>query len=130
LWPFYLQPVEAEQAFQELKGDLAVRRIQHQSDARIEAHIFGAFMAYGLQVTLKQRLRFLAPGLTPRSMLVTMAATQMADVYLPTTDGRAVMLSRYTEATMDQKVLLQRLKLTLPAQPPPRITVCHVAQSV
>ena len=79
-----------------------------------------AFLAYCLQVTLKQRLRSLASGLTPRSALDTMAAIQMIDVHLPTTDGRAVVLSRHTEP--DQALLLQRLKLNLPDQPPPRIT--------
>jgi transposase len=128
LWAFYLQLVEVEQAFKELKGDLAIRPIYHHTDARIEAHIFVAFMAYCLQITLKQRLRSLAPGLTPRSVLNKMAAIQMVDVHLPTTDGRAVLLSRYTEPDADQAILLQRLKMSLPAQPPPRITSVDVAQ--
>jgi transposase len=127
LWTFYLQLVEIEQAFKELKGDLAVRPIYHQTDARIEAHIFVAFLAYCLQVTLKQRLRSLAPGLTPRSMLDKMAAIQMVDVHLPTTDGRTVLLSRHTEPEPDQLLLLRRLKLELPAQPPPRISSADVA---
>src|SRR6476660_5232319 len=97
LWAFYVQLVEVEQAFKELKNDLAIRPIYHQTDARIEAHIFVAFIAYCLQITLKQRLRSEAPGLTPRSMLDKMAAMQMVDVHLPTTDGRTVVLSRYTE---------------------------------
>jgi transposase len=127
LWTFYLQLVEIEQAFKELKGDLAIRPIYHQSDARIEAHIFVAFLAYCLQVTLKQRLRLLAPGLTPRSMLDKMAAIQMVDVHLPTTDGRTVLLSRYTEPEPDQLLLLRQLKMALPAQPPPRIAAADVA---
>ena len=97
LWTFYLQLVEVEQAFKELKDDLAIRPTYHLTDERIEAHIFVAFLAYCLQVTLKQRLRSLAPGLTPISVLEKMAAIQMVDVYLPTTDGRAVIMSRYTE---------------------------------
>jgi transposase len=129
LWRFYLQLVEVEQAFKELKGDLEIRPIYHQTDARIEAHIFVAFMAYCLQVTLKQRLRSLAPGLTPRSVLETMAAMQMVDLELPTTDGRTIVLSRYTEPEADQAILLQQLKLSLPAQPPPRITVAEVPDS-
>ena len=88
---------------------------------RIEAHIFVAFLAYCLQVTLKQRLRSLAPGLTPRVVLEKMAAIQMVDVQLPTTDGRTVILSRYTEPEVDQAVLLQQLRISLPAQPPPRV---------
>src|SRR6201985_3498102 len=121
LWAFYLQLTEVEQAFKELKHDLAIRPIYHQTDERIEAHIFVAFLAYCLQVTLKQRLRSRAPGLTPRSVLDKMAAVQMVDVHLPTTDGRTVILSRYTEPGPDQALLVQMLKLSLPGQPPPRI---------
>src|SRR5438132_1308508 len=127
LWAFYLQLVEVEQAFKELKGDLAIRPIYHQTDERIEAHIFVAFLAYCLQVTLKQRLRSLAPGLTPRSVLEKMAAIQMVDMHLPTTDGRTVLLSRYTEPELDQLILLRQLKIDLPAQPSPRIASVDVA---
>ena len=129
LWQFYIQLVEVEQAFKELKGDLAIRPIYHQTDERIEAHIFVAFLAYCLQVTLKQRLRSLAPGLTPRSVLDKMAAIQMVDVQLPTTDGRTVILSRYTEPELDQAILLQRLQLSLPTQPRPRVIAAGVPQS-
>jgi len=120
LWRMYLQLVEIEQAFKELKGDLSIRPIHHQRDERIEAHIFIAFQAYCLQVTLKQRLKALAPGLTPRAVLEKFSSMQMIDVELPTTDGRMVVLSRYTEPEKDQQLLLQRLQLQLPKQPPPQ----------
>lgn len=122
LWTWYIQLTEVEQAFKELKGDLSIRPIYHQLDTRIEAHIFVAFLAYCLQVTLKARLRPLAPGLTPRSALEKFGAIQMVDVHLPTTDGRTLILSRYTEPEPDQQLLLDRLHLRLPEQPPPRIT--------
>jgi hypothetical protein len=122
LWRLYVQLTEIEQAFKELKGDLAIRPIYHQLDHRIEAHIFVAFIAYCLQVTLKQRLRALAPGLTPRAVLEKLKAMQMIDVQMPTTDGRQIVLPRYTQPNKDQQILLQQLKLTLPPQPPPRIT--------
>ena len=121
LWAFYIQLTEVEQAFKELKGDLAIRPLYHQSDERIEAHIFVAFLAYGLQVTLKQRLRALAPGLTPRAVLETFAAIQMLDVHFPTTDGRTLIFTRYTQPEKDQQLLLQQLKLRLPPQSPPKI---------
>jgi transposase len=121
LWQHYIQLTEIEQAFKELKGDLALRPIYHQTDNRIEAHIFIAFMAYCLQVTLKQQARQLAPGLTPRSILEKFSAMQMVDVHLPTTDGRYLILPRYTHPDRDLKLLLAQLKLTLPKQPPPRI---------
>ena len=121
LWQAYIQLTEIEQAFKELKSDLSIRPIYHQKDDRIEAHIFVAFMAYCLQVTLKQRTRALAPGLTPRAVLEKFAAMQMVDVHLPTTDGRELILPRYTQPEKDLQLLLSQLKLTLPKQPPPRI---------
>ena len=121
LWHFYTQLTQIEQAFKELKGDLNIRPIFHQKDSRIEAHIFIAFVAYCLQVTLKQRLRALAPGLTPGAVVEKFAAMQMVDVHVPTTDGRHLVLSRYTQPDPDQKLLLQELKLELPAQPLPKI---------
>ena len=122
LWQYYMQLIEVEQAFKELKHDLQVRPIHHQKDERIEAHIFVAFVAYCLQVTLKQRLRCVAPGLTPRAALEKFAGMQMVDVHLPTTDGNELVLSRVTEPEKDQQLLLQQLKLQLPEQPPPKIT--------
>jgi len=122
LWQFYIQLVEIEAAFKNLKDDLVLRPIFHQLEHRIEAHIFVAFIAYCLHVTLRARLRPLAPGLTPRAVLDKFAAIQMLDVHFPTTDGRTLILSRYTHPEPDHKVLLEQLNLTLPAQPPPRIS--------
>ena len=122
LWRFYTQLVEVEAAFKNLKDDLQLRPIYHQLEQRIEAHIFVAFLAYCLHVTLRARLRPLAAGLTPRAVLDKLAAIQMLDVHFPTTDGRTLILSRYTEPNSDQKLLLRQLDLTLPLQPPPRIT--------
>ena len=125
LWEFYLQLVQVEQAFKHLKGDLGLRPIYHKIPERIEAHIFIAFLAYCLHVTLGHRLRELAPGLTPRSVLDKLGAIQMIDVHLPTTDGREVILTRYTQPEPDQRLLLEKLKLKLPEQPPPKITVAQ-----
>ena len=122
LWRFYIQLVEVEAAFKTMKDDLQLRPIYHQLEQRIEAHIFVAFLAYCLHVTLRARLKPLAPGLTPRAVLDKFAAVQMLDVHFPTTDGRTLILSRYTELTAEQKILVQQLKLVLPPQPPPRIT--------
>jgi transposase len=122
LWQFYIQLVEVEAAFKNLKDDLQLRPIYHQLEHRVEAHIFIAFLAYCLHVTLRAKLKPLAPGLTPRAVLDKLAAIQMLDVHFPTTDGRTLILSRYTELNADQKLLVKRLKLDLPSQPPPRIT--------
>jgi hypothetical protein len=143
-----MQLTRIEDAFRNLKGDLGIRPIHHQREDRIEAHMlmlrapryapFGlpsaiclaassatrliAFLAYCLQATLQRRLRDLAPGLTVRSVLEKFAAVSMVDVHLPTTDGRTVIMPRYTQPEKDLRILLKRLKIELPAQPKPRIT--------
>jgi hypothetical protein len=121
LWQYYIQLVAVEEAFKNLKGDLAIRPIFHQDEHRVEAHIFIAFLAYCLQITLQRRLHVLAPGLTARSALEKFAAVQMIDVHLPTTDGRELLLTRYTEPEPELRLLIQQLRLNLPPQPPPRI---------
>jgi hypothetical protein len=122
LWSFYIQLTEIEAAFKTIKDDLNLRPIYHQREDRIEAHIFIAFLAYCLHVTLRARLRAHAPGLTSRAVLDKFAAIQMIDAHFPTTDGRTLILSRYTQPEKDQKILLEKLGLELPDQPPPRIT--------
>jgi len=128
LWQYYTQLVAVEEAFHNLKGDLAIRPIFHQDEKRIEAHIFIAFLAYCMQITLTRRLHALAPGLTARRALEKFAAVQMIDVHLPTTDGRQILLTRYTHPEPELQLLIDRLKLRLPPQPPPRITTAAVTQ--
>ena len=130
LWEYYLQLVSVEEAFKTLKGDLAIRPIYHQREPRIEAHIFVAFLAYCLHVTLGHRLKHLAPGLTTRSVLAKFSAVQMIDVRIPTTCGRELALTRYTQPEPNLQLLLERLKLTLPAQPPPRITAAQAVTAL
>lgn len=125
LWRYYIQLVQVEEAFKNLKGDLSIRPIYHQNEPRIEAHVFIAFLAYCLHATLHQQLKPHAPGLTPRSVLDKFAAVQMIDVEIPTTDGRTITLTRYTEPEADLKLLLERLRLDLPTQPPPKITAAQ-----
>lgn len=129
LWGLYLQLVSVEEAFKNLKGDLAVRPIFHQDEPRIEAHIFIAFLAYCLHVTLARRLHALAPGLTPRSVIEKFAAVQMIDLHVPTTDGRELLLTRYTEPEPELALLLDKLKFVLPAQPEPKISAAQIAPS-
>jgi Transposase DDE domain len=128
LWQYYTQLVAVEEAFKNLKGDLAIRPVFHQEERRIEAHIFIAFLAYCLQITLQRRLHALAPGLTARSALEKFAAVQMIDVHLPTTDGRELLLTRYTQPEPELRLLIQQLRLQLPPQPSPRIATGSVTR--
>ena len=130
LWEYYIQLVAVEEAFKTLKGDLSIRPIFHQYERRIEAHIFIAFLAYCLHVTLGHRLKHLAPGLTTRSALEKFSAVQMIDVRIPTADKRELLLTRYTQPEAELRLLLDRLKLTLPPQPPPKITPAQAAAAI
>jgi transposase len=122
LWQLYMLLTQIEEAFKNLKGDLAIRPIFHQREQRMEAHIMVAFLAYCLQVTLRHRLRAHAPGLTPRAVLEKFATIQMLDAHFPTTDGRWLIFARYTQPQKDHRLLLATLGLQLPPQHPPRIT--------
>jgi transposase len=122
LWTRYVQLTQIESAFRCLKSELGIRPIYHHLEHRVDAHILIAFLAYCLQVTLKNRLLLHAPGLTPTAVMEKLATIQMIDVWIPTLDGRWLILPRYTQPEKDTKILLQKLKLELPIQPPPRIT--------
>lgn len=124
LWQLYMQLVQVEEAFRNLKGDLGIRPVYHQLEHRIEAHIFISFQAFALHCTLKARLKALAPGLTPRSVLEKLATVLMLDVHLPTTEAdKTLVMPRVTMPSEDVKLLLETLKLTLPPEPPPRLRV-------
>lgn len=122
LWRYYIQLVHVEEAFKNLKGDLAIRPIFHQTQERIEAHIFVSFLAYCAHVTLRHQLRRRAPGLTPRAVLEKFSTLTMVDAWFPTTDARWLVFSRYTQPEKEHRLLLAALELDLPAQAPPRIT--------
>jgi len=122
LWTRYVQLTQIEAAFRTLKSELGIRPIYHRLEHRIDAHILIAFLAYCLQVTLKNRLLVHAPGLTPHAVLEKLQRIQMIDVWIPTLDGRWLVLPRYTQPEQETKLLLDQLELTLPSQPVPRIT--------
>ena len=130
LWDRYIQLTQIETAFKCLKSELGLRPLYHQLEHRVEAHILVAFMAYCLVVTLKNRLQAHAPGLTPGAVLEKLATIQMLDVWFPTTDGRWLVMPRYTEPEPDQALLLHKLKLRLPQQPSPRIKSRLAAEPV
>lgn len=130
LWSRYVQLTQIESVFRSLKSDLGIRPIYHQKEHRTDAHIFIAFLAYCLQVTLKSRLMAYAPGLTPLAVLEKLGTIQMIDVCIPTCDGRWLILPRYTQPDRDLQLLLHHLHLELPSQPPPRITAAALPTAV
>jgi len=121
VWESYLLLTRIEQAFKDLKGELSIRPIWHQLERRIEAHIFVSFLAYCLHTTLRNLARGQASGLTSEAILKKLSNIQMIDIHLPTTDGRHIVMSRYTQPEKDVSLLLAQLGLSLPDQPPPKV---------
>jgi transposase len=127
LWTRYVQLTQIESVFRSLKSELGIRPIYHQLEQRADAHILIAFLAYCLQVTLKNRLLIHAPGLTPSAVFEKLATIQMVEVWIPMLDGRWLVLPRHTQPEKDVQAVLDQLRITLPSQPPPRIKASEVA---
>ena len=122
LWTRYVQLTQIEAVFRSLKNELGIRPIYHHLERRVDAHILIAFLAYCLQVTLKNRLQIHAPGLTSAAVLEKLGTIQMIDVYIPTRDDRWLILPRYTQPSKELLLMMEQIQLALPSQPPPRIT--------
>jgi len=121
LWTRYVQLTQIESVFRSLKSELGIRPIYHQLEHRADAHVLIAFLAYCLQVTLKNWLMIHAPGLTPASVFEKLSTIQMVEVWIPLLDGRWLVLPRHTQPETDVQALLEQIRVTLPPQPPPRI---------
>ena len=126
LWTRYVQLTQIESVFRSLKSELSIRPIRHQLEHRADAHILIAFLAYCLQVTLKNRLMMHAPGLTPAAVFEKLATIQMVEVWIPMVDGRWLVMPRHTQPEKDVQALLNQIRITLPSQPPPRITASQI----
>jgi transposase len=126
LWTRYVQLTQIESVFRSLKSELSIRPIGHQLEHRADAHVLVAFLAYSLQVTLKNRLMKHAPGLTPAAVLEKLATIQMVEVWIPMVDGRWLVMPRHTQPEPDVQALLNQIRITLPSQPPPRIKAAQI----
>jgi hypothetical protein len=119
LWRRYIQLTEAEWAFRITKDELEIRPIWHQKPERVFAHILVCFLAYVLWKALAQLMRRAGLGDAPRTLLEALVQIKSGDVVLPTRSmpgqrARTVCLRCVTTPDEAQKVLLNRLGLTLP----------------
>jgi transposase len=119
LWKRYIQLTEAEWAFRITKDELVIRPIWHQKADRVKAHILVCFLAYVLWKSLAQWMRQAGLGDAPRTLLEEFAKIKSGDVVLPTRTRdnqpkKTVRLRCVTTPDEAQKVLLNRLGLTLP----------------
>ena len=127
LWNLYLLLVRVEEAFKNLKGTSPSGRSSIKT--RSGSKRISSSPSWPIACTPLWRggcMRW-RRGSPPRSVIEKFAAMQMTDVHVPTTDGRELLLTRYTEPDAELRLLLDKLKLALPAQSPPKITTAQIA---
>jgi hypothetical protein len=112
---------EVEAVFRAMKSALAIRPIWHWVGPRVEAHVMVAFLGYCLWVCLKQKLKAVAPSLTPWQLLDQFGRIVQVEVWFKLRPGGAICLPRITQPEPAQSILLHQLGWSLPEQPPPRI---------
>jgi transposase len=115
LWRAYIQLTEAEAAFRIHKSDLAIRPVWHQKEHRVQAHILICFLSYVLWKTLAASCRQAGLGDEPRRVFETLSEIALVDVILPTKSGTVIRKRCISQPTEHQQILLQRLRLNLPA---------------
>jgi transposase len=121
LWKMYVQLTEVEAVFRALKTDLGIRPIWHWVEKRVESHVMVAFLGYCLWVCLKQKLKAVAPSLTPWQLLDQFGRILLVEVWFKLRSGGAICLPRITQPESAQAILLQQMGWSMPEQPPPKI---------
>lgn len=114
VWKTYVQLTQVESAFRVSKSQLDIRPVYHQTKERVRAHLFVCFLAYCLWKILEQWQSRAGLGHSPRTILDTLAGIQSADVRLPTDSGQTLRLRCIIRPEEHQKILLQRLGLSIP----------------
>ena len=124
LWTRYVQLTQIKSVFRSLKSELGIRPIYHPLEHRADAHILiclsGPLLTDHLEAgSLAARTWVDAGGQCWRSRP---AEIQMIEVWIPAVDQRWLILPRFTQPSPDTKLVIEKLRLELPNQPPPRLT--------
>ena len=117
LWKTYIQLTEVEETFRMLKSEMKIRPIWHQTEERVQAHIFVCFLSLVMYRTLSQWMQACGIGNSPRKLIEELANIHSLDVVLPLQDGPELKLRCVSQPEKSQQILLDRLKI----YPPNRI---------
>jgi transposase len=115
LWHTYMLLTRVEAAFRNLKSDLCLRPIFHYKEARADAHVLFAVLAYALSVTIQLRHRRQGGTQTTAALLETLEPVQLAELSFRTTDGERLRFERASVPTAAQQALLDSLGWPIPA---------------
>ena len=114
LWKTYVQLTEIEETFRILKSEMKIRPIWHQTQERIQAHIFVCFLSLIMYRTLSQWMQRAGLGNSPRKLIEELANLQSMDVILPIQDGPELKLRCVSQPEKSQQILLDKLKIYPP----------------
>ncbi len=113
IWKRYIQLTEVEDAFRTEKHDLGMRPIYHRKQDRTQAHILVCFLSLAMWRTLQHWMKASGLGTAPRKLIEEMREVRSLDVLLPAKD-KTIRLRVVSSPSKELKVLLQRMKISLP----------------
>src|SRR5271168_3245106 len=114
LWHTYMLLTRVEAAFRNLKTDLCLRPIFHHKEARADAHVLFAVLAYALSVTIQLLHRRHGGELTTPALLETLAQVQLAELSFRTTPGEVLRFERASVPSAEQQAILDTLAPPIP----------------
>jgi transposase len=114
LWQTYMQLTDVEAVFRTGKSDLKIRPIWHQLEHRVQGHILFSFLAYALWKTLQIWMERSGLGRGVKTIMEEFARLKSNEVILKTSAGREIKLCCITQPDPAQRVLLDRMGLTIP----------------
>ena len=117
LWKAYMHLVQAEKAFRMEKSDLGMRPVFHQTEKRVQSHIFVCFLALAMYKCLELWMVKSGLGASPAKLLEEFREIRSMDVILPVKDRHPVRLRLVAKPDDHIRVLLQKLGLKVPNRP-------------
>lgn len=111
LWRTYIMLTELGSVFRSLKTDLGLRPVLHQTDRRVEGHLFISVLAYHFVHTLRLQLKGHAVHDSWNTLRQTLATQHRVTVTMQRRDGRTVHVRKATRPKPRHQTLLTLLKL-------------------
>ena len=117
LWKTYMNLSQAEKAFRMEKSDLGMRPIFHQTEKRVQAHIFVCFLALAMYKCLELWMVQSGLGSSPAKLLEQFREIRSMDVVVPVKDRNPARLRLVAKPDEPTAVLLYKLGLKIPNRP-------------
>jgi transposase len=114
IWRTYLMLTRVENAFRGMKGPLAIRPIFHQTEARVETHIFICILAYHLLVAIEKLLHDAGVFSSWDTIKKELGTHQIVTISMQADNGRTLLIRQATNPNPPQALIYDALKV--PAQ--------------